>query len=129
MSLVAFLRTRIQTKRSWTATEDPSLHTWEMTAVFRGISNSCDSCGIDVGYHCVTSLPTLKQINIGPSHRMLVEIESRRIWVRQQNNTKGGKKNKNVSLICSAVRGAEATGGYGCIIDYVEQQYAACRKW
>lgn len=74
------------------------MHTWEMTAVFRGISNSCGSCGIDVGYHCVTSLPTLKQINIGPSHRMLVEIESRRIWVRQQNNTKGKKRKYQFNL-------------------------------
>lgn len=89
MSLVSGCRSK--TKHSWTAT---SLHDWEMTAVFPGISNSCDSCGIDVGYHCVSSLATLKQINIGPSHRMLVEIESRRIWVRQHNNTKGTKKQK-----------------------------------
>lgn len=35
---------------------------------------------------------------------------------------------KNVSLICSAVRGAEATGSSGCFIDCAEQSYATCEK-
>lgn len=69
--------------------EDPGLHRQEMTARFCGISGIC--CDMDVRYHCLKSLPTLKQINTGPAHGILVEIEPRRIWLRQQNNTKGEK--------------------------------------
>lgn len=82
------------------------------------LGDACDGCGITVRRHCFTGLPTLKQIIVGPSLATLVEIESWRIWVRQQDNN---SNKKDVGLICSAVRGAEATGECSCITGDVEQ--------